>query len=128
MTRIARQNERLRQLKYEHEKTKKGQITPRPQVGALSECTPAQINAEMTASQTCRFVINDNIQSPPAMSNVSTGGPIMTSPINRPMAGPSKSGPVSSVTIPVNPKIITIMSDGTRLINPVRRIYFRIEI
>ena len=62
------------------------------------------------------------------MSNVSNGGPIMTSPMNRPMAGPSKSGPVSSVITPVNPKISTIMSEGTRLISPVRRIYFRIEI
>lgn len=128
VTNIARHHERLRQLKYEHEKTKNGQITPSPQAGAISECSPAQRNAEMTASRTCRFVINDNIQSPPPMSNVSNGGLITTSPMSRPMAGPLNSGPVSSVIIPVNPRIIAIMSEGTRLISPVRRTYFHIEI
>jgi len=128
VTNIARHHERRRHDKYEHEKTKNGQITPSPHAGAISECTPAQTNADMTASLTCRFVINDNIQSPPAMSKVSIGGLIMTSPMSRPMAGPLKSGPVSSVITPVNPKIIAITSEGTRLISPVRRIYFHIEI
>ena len=62
------------------------------------------------------------------MSNVSNGGPIMTILKNRKMAEPSNSGPDSSVITPVNAKIITIMSEGTRLISPVRRIYFHIEI
>ena len=128
VTNIARHHERRRHDKYEHEKTKNGQITPIPHAGAISECSPAQIKAEITASWTGRFVINDNNQSTKAMSNVSNGGPIMTSPINRPMAGPSKSGPVSSVITPVNAKIIVIMSEGTRLISPVRKTYFHIEI
>ena len=125
---IARHHECLRQPKYEHEKTKNGQITTSPHAGAISECTTAQINAEMTASRTGRFVINDNIQSPPPMSNVSNRGLIITSPMSRPMAGPLNSGPISSVTTPVNPKIIATMSEGTRLISPVRRTYFHIEI
>jgi len=54
--------------------------------------------------------------------------PIMTSPMRRPMAEPLKSGPVSSVITPVNPKIIAIMSEGTRLISPVRNMYFHIDI
>ena len=91
---IACHHERRRQFKYEHEKTKNGQITPNPQAGATSECTPAQRNAEMTASRTCRFVINDNIQSTPAMSNVSIGGPIMTIITNNSMAEPLNFGPV----------------------------------
>ncbi|HUT45674.1 MAG TPA: hypothetical protein VMX36_05280 [Sedimentisphaerales bacterium] len=128
MTNIACHHERLRQAKYEHEKTKNGQITHSPHAGAISECTTAQTNAYMTASGTCRFVINDNIQSPPPMSNVSNSEPTMTSPMSRPMAGPLKFGPVSSVTTPVNPKIIAIMSEGIRLISPMRRIYFHIEI
>ena len=128
VTNIARHHERLRQPKYEHEKTKNGQITPSPHAGAMSECTVAQIIAEIIASRTGRFVINDNIQSPPAMSNVSKGGPIITSKMKRPMAEPSNSGVVSSVIIPVNPRIIEIISEGTRLISPVRRTYFHIEI
>jgi len=128
VTKIARHHERLRQPKYEHEKTKKGQITPSPHAGAIRECSPAQTKADMTAIQTGRFVINDNIQSTPPMSNVSNGGLITTSPMSRPMAGPLNSGPVSSVITPVNPKIIAIMSEGTRLISPVRRTYFHIEI
>ena len=128
VTKIARHHERRRQFKYEHEKTKNGQITPSPQTGAISECNPAQINADMTASRTGRFVINDNIQSMPPMSNVSKGGLITTSPMSRPMGDPLNSGPVSSVINPVNPKIIAIMSEGKRLISPVRRTYFHIEI
>jgi len=62
------------------------------------------------------------------MSNVSKGGPIITIPMSRPMAGPSNSGPVSSVITPVSLKIIAITSEGTRLISPVRRTYFHIEI
>jgi hypothetical protein len=62
------------------------------------------------------------------MSNVSNSGPTIISPMNRPMAGPWNSGPVSSVITPVNPKISTIMSEGTRLISPVRRTYLHIEI
>ena len=128
MTKIARRHERLRQPKYEHEKTKNGQITPSPHAGAIRECKPAQINAEMTASLTGRFVINDNIQNTPPMSNVSNGGLITTKPMSRLMAEPWNSGVVSSVITPVNPKIIAIMSEGTRLISPVRRTYFHIEI
>lgn len=128
VTNIARRHERRRQPKYEHEKMKNGQITPSPHAGAISECTPAQINADMTASRTGRFVINDNIQSPPPMSNVSNGGLIKTIPMSRPRAGPLNSGPVSSVITPLNPKIVVIMSEGTRLISPVRRTYFHIEI
>jgi len=128
VTKIARHHERLRQPKYEYEKTKNGQITPNPHAGATSECNPAQTKAEMTASGTGRFVINDNIQSTPPMSNVSKGGLIMTSPMSRPIAGPWNSGPVSSVITPVNPKIIAITSEGTRLISPVRKTYFHIEI
>ena len=128
VTNIARHHELLRHDKYEHEKTKNGQITPSPHAGAMSECSPAQINAEIIASLTGRFVINENIQSPPPMSNVSKGGPIITSPINRPMAEPSNSGPVSSFITPVTPKIIEIMSEGTRLISPVRRTYFQMGI
>ena len=128
VTKIARHHERLRQPKYEHEKTKKGQITPSPHAGAKIECIAAQIIAEMTASRTGRFVIKDNIQSPPAMSKVSTGGLTITIKMSRPRAGPLNSGPVSSVITPVNPKIIAIMSEGTRLISPVRRTYFHIEI
>jgi len=128
VTNIARHHERRRQAKYEHEKTKNGQITPSPQAGAISECTPAQINADMTASRTCRFVINDNIRNMPLMSSVSRGGLTMTSPMRRPIAGPLNSGPVSSVITPVNPIIIAITSEGTRLISPVRRTYFHIEI
>jgi len=128
VTNIARHHERLRHDKYEHEKTKNGQITPNPHAGAMSECTPAQINAEIIASLTGRFVINENIQSPPPMSNVSKGGPIITSPINSPMAEPLNSGPVSSFITPVTPKIIEIMSEGTRLISPVRRTYFQMGI
>jgi hypothetical protein len=128
VTNIARHHERRRHDKYEHEKTKNGHITPSPHAGAIRECTPAQTNAEMTASRTGRFVINDNIQSPPPMSNVSNGGQITTIPTSRPMAEPLKSGPVSSVITPVNPKIIAIMSEGTRLISPVRKTYFHIDI
>jgi hypothetical protein len=128
VTNIACHHERFRQLKYEHEKTKNGQTTPNPHAGAIRECTPAQTNAEKTASLTCRFVINDNIQSPPPMSNVSNGGLIKTIPMSRPRAGPLNSGPVSSVITPLNPKIVVIMSEGTRLISPVRRTYFHIEI
>lgn len=93
VTNIARHKDFRRQFKYEQEKTKNGQITPSPQAGATSECSTAQINADMTASKICRLVINVNIQSPPAMSNVSIGGPIMTRPMNKPIAGPSNSGP-----------------------------------
>ena len=128
MTNIARRNERLRNDKYEHEKTKNGQITPSPHVGAIRECSPAQINAEMIASLTGRFVINDNIRNKPPMSSVSKGGPIITSPIKRPMAEPSNSGPVSSVITPATPKIIEIMSEGMRLISPVRKMYFQMGI
>ena len=128
VTNIARHHERRHQFKYEHENTKNGQITPSPQAGAKSECTPAQTIAEMIASLTRRFVINDNIQSPPPMSNVSKGGLIMTNPMSRPMAGPWNSGPVSSVITPVDPKIIAITSEGKRLISPVRRTYFHIDI
>ncbi len=128
VTNIARHHERFRQFRYEHEKTKNGQITPSPQAGAIRECTPAQTNADMTASVTGRFVINDIIHSPPAISNVSNGGLITTSPMSRPRAGPSNSGLVSSVIIPVNPKISTIIIEGTKLISPVRRTYFHIDI
>lgn len=34
---IARQKDRLRQVRYEHEKTKKGQIIPNPHAEAKSE-------------------------------------------------------------------------------------------
>jgi len=128
VTNIARHHERLRHDKYEQEKTKNGQITPNPHAGAISECSPAQTNAEIIANLTGRFVINDNIQSPPPMSNVSKGGPIITSQMKRLMAEPSNSGLVSSVITPVNPKIIVITSEGTILISPVRRTYFHIEI
>lgn len=128
VTSTARHHERLRHDKYEHENTKNGQITPSPHAGAARECTPAQRDAEMTASQTCRLVINDNIRSTPPMSSVSNGGLIITIIINRPIAGPSNSGPVSCDNTPVNPKVSTIISDGTRLISPVRRTYFHIEI
>jgi len=128
VTNIARHHERLRQPKYEHEKTKNGQITPSPHAGAISECTVAQINAEIIASLTGRFVINDNIQRPPPITNVSKGGPIMTSQMKRPIEEPLNSGPVSSVIIPDTPRIIAIKSEGRRLISPVRRIYFHIEI
>lgn len=128
VTRTARHHERRRHDKYEHENTKNGQITPSPHAGAARECTPAQTNAEMTASQTCRLVINDNIRSTPPMSSVSNGGPIMTIIRNRPMAGPSNCGPVFCDNTPVNPKVSTIIRDGTRLISPVRRTYFHIEI
>jgi hypothetical protein len=73
-------------------------------------------------------VINDNIQSTPAIINVSIGGPIMTIITNKLMAEPLNFGAVWSVITPVNPKISTIMSEGTRLIRPVRKIYFQIEI
>jgi len=128
VTNIARRHECRRHDKYEHEKTKNGQITPSPHAGAMSECSPAQINAEMIASLTGRFVINDNIRNKPPMSNVSKGGPIITSQMKRPMAEPSNSGPVSSVITPVTPKIIEIMSEGMRLISPERRTYFQIGI
>jgi len=125
---MACHHEHLRHDKYEHEKTKNGQITPSPHAGAMSECTPAQTNAEIIASLTGRFVINDIIQSPPPITSVSKGGPIITSQMKRLMAEPSNSGPVSSFITPVNPKIIVIMSEGTRLISPARRTYFQIEI
>ena len=82
----------------------------------------------MIASLTCCFVINDNIHSPPPMSNVSKSGPNMISVMSRLRAEPSNSGPVSSVITPLNPKITAIMSEGRRLISPERRIYFHIEI
>ena len=94
----------------------------------MSECNPAQIIAEMIASLTGRFVMKDNIRNTPPISNVSKGGPIITSKMKRPMAEPSNSGVVSSVIIPVNPRIIEIISEGTRLISPVRRMYFQMEI
>ena len=103
-------------------------MTHNPHAGTISECAPAQTNAEMIASWTGRFVIKDNIQSPPANSNVSIRGLIITIPMNTPTAGTLYSGLVSSVITPVNAKIIAIMSEGTRLISPVRRTYFHIEI
>lgn len=128
MINIACHHERFRQVKYEHEKIKNGQIITNPHAHAKSECSTAQINADVIARITCRFVINDNIQSPPPMSNVSNNGPNMTNIKSRPGAEPSNSGPVSSVITPLNPKITAIRIEGTRLISPVRRIYFHIEI
>ena len=128
VTNIACRHERRRQFRYEHEKTKNGQITTNPHAGAKSECITAQINAEMIAGRTCLFDINDSIQSPPPMSNVSKSGLIITNEMSKPGAEPSNSGPVSSVIAPLIPKIIAIIIEGTRLIRPVRRIYFHIEI
>lgn len=128
VTKIARHHERRRQFRYEHEKTKNGHITPNPHAGAISECITAQAEAEITAKATCRLVINDIIQSPPAMSNVSNGGPIMTIIINSQMAEPLNSGPVFSDIIPLIPKISTKNSEGIRLIRPVRKMYFHIGI
>ena len=128
VTKIACQYERLLHPKYEHEKTKNGQITTSPDIGTKRECTLAQTIAEMAASRTGRFVINDNTQSPPPMSKVSNMGLITIIPMSRPMAGTLYSGLVSSVITPVNAKIIAIISEGIRLINPVRRTYLHIEI
>ena len=128
VTRIACHHERLRQLRYAHEKTKNGQITPSPHAGASRECNVAQIIAEMIASRTGRFVINDNNRNKPPISSVSKGGPIITSQINRTGAEPSNSGPDSSVITPVNPRIIAIIREGTRLMSPARRTYFQMGI
>jgi len=54
-------------------------------------------------------------------------GPNITIPIRRLRAEPLKSGPISSFIIPNTPKMITINTEGTRLISPVRRTYLRIE-
>ncbi len=128
VTNIACHHERRSQFRYEHEKTKNGQITTNPHAGAKSECITAQINAEMAAGKTCRFVINDNIQSPPPISNVSNNGPIITNEMSKPRAEPLNYGLVSSVIAPLNPKISAIIIEGTRLIRPASRMYFQIEI
>lgn len=124
---IARQKPRLRQFRYEHEKTKKGQITPSPHAEAASECTPAQMQADIAASGTSRFVTNDRIQRIGAISRVSNGGPTTTSISRMKSGSPSKDGALSSVIIPEAARRKTIINEGKKLIIAERRIYLRIE-
>lgn len=124
---MARQNARRHQVRYEHEKTKKGQITPNPHAGARSECSPAQMHADIAANGTCRFVKNDSTQRMGTIKKVSIGGPISTI-IGRTKSGfPSKMGPPSSVMIPDAARTTAIIIDGKKLITPARSTYLRIE-
>jgi len=128
VTNIARHHARWRQARYEHEKTKKGQSTPRPQAGADVECAPAQTSADITASGTFRFVTSDRTQSTPPMINVSTGGPTMTPRTKSSRAGALNGGAISFVRMPAAAKMIAIIIEGTRLISPVRTMYLPIEV
>ncbi len=120
VTNIARQKARLRQVRYAHEKTKKGQITPNPQAGANSECSPAQTHADIAASGTSRFVKNDSIQRMGTISKVSIGGPISTIIGRRKSGFPSKVGLLCSVMIPDAARMTAIITEGKKLISPAR--------
>ncbi len=128
VTSIARQKARLRQVRYEHEKTKKGQIIHNPQADAASECSTAQTHADIAASGTSRFVRNDSIQRMGTISKVSSGGPISTIIGRRKSGFPSKVGPLSSVMTPDDARTTTIIIEGRKLISPARNAYLRIEI
>ncbi len=128
VTNIARQKPRLRQVRYEHEKTKKGQIMHNPQANAANECSTAQTHADIAASGTSRFVRNESIQRMGTISKVSSGGPISTIIGRRNSGFPSKVGPLSSVMIPDDPRMTAIIIDGKKLISPARSAYLRIEI
>ncbi len=127
VTSMARQKERLRQVRYEHEKTKKGQITPNPQAGARSECNPAQTHADIAASGTSRFVKNDSVQSIGTISKVSIGGPISTIISRRKSGLPSKVGLLCSFMIPDVARTTTIITEGRKLISPACSTYLGID-
>ena len=128
VTSIARQKARLRQVRYEHENTKKGQIMHNPQADAANECSTAQTHADIAASGTSRFVRNDSIQRMGTISKVSSGGPISTIIGRRKRGSPSKVGLLSSVISPDDPRMTAITTEGTKLISPARSAYLRIEI
>ena len=127
VTSIARQKARLRQVRYEHEKTKKGQITPNPQAGANSECSPAQTHADIAASGISRFVKKDSIHRMGTIKKVSIGGPIITIMSRTKNGSPSKVGPPSSVMIPDAARTTTIIIEGKKLISPARSTYLSVD-
>ena len=127
VTSIARQKARLRQVRYEHEKTKKGQITPNPQAGANSECSPAQTHADIAASGISRFVKKDSIHRMGTIKKVSIGGPISTIIGRRKSGLPSKVGLLCSLIIPDVARTTTIITEGKKLISPARSTYLSID-
>lgn len=67
---------------------KKGQSTVSPQTGVASECNPAQMNAETTASGIILSVQNDSGHSMADISSVSMAGATINVLISRNGAEP----------------------------------------
>ena len=126
VTHIARHHAFSLQARYEHEKTKKGQMTPSPHTSAPSECKAAQIMAEVTARFNVFFVKKERIQKRSDIIKVSKIGPRNIMAANKYKGGPSNCGAVSSFMIPAADGENVIASDGIRLMSPARRMYFRI--